>query len=316
MFELRHLRVFCEVSRRGSLSAAAESLDYTQPAVSQQMAALERRAMMPLLDRTTRGVRLTEAGEALLRHAEAILSEQTLAEQELEALAAVHGGRVRMASFPTAGAALVPPAVSQFIARYPDVELSVLEAEPQDAVSMLRAGELELALVAERKRPDAFGSAYEGIVLDHLLDEPMCVLLPQSHPLARRRHLRLEDVGKDPWIELSRSPAGPRGRVYLAPGGEVDSKPRVAFRSDDFNVVQGMVAAGAGVALVPELALGNLRRDVIVHTLGASGPMRNVAAATLAGVHRSPATVAMLELLAEVSGRRDAPQGLSQATRG
>ena len=161
MFELRHLRVFREVSRRGSLSAAAESLDYTQPAVSQQMAALERRAMMPLLDRTTRGVRLTEAGEALLRHAEAILSEQTLAEQELEALAAVHGGRVRMASFPTAGAALVPPAVSQFIARYPDVELSVLEAEPQEAVSMLRAGELELALVAERKRPDAFGDAYE-----------------------------------------------------------------------------------------------------------------------------------------------------------
>ena len=112
------------------------------------------------------------------------------------------------------------------------------------------------------------------------------------------------------------SPAGPRGRVYLAPGREVGSKPRVAFRSDDFNVVQGMVAAGAGVALVPELALGNVRRDVIVHTLGASGPMRNVAAATLAGVHRSPATVAMLELLAEVSGRHDAPQGLSQATRG
>src|SRR5918994_6414813 len=107
MFELRHLRVFREVSRSGSLSAAAESLDYTQPAVSQQMAALERRAGMSLLDRTTRGVRLTEAGEALLRHAEAILNEQSLAEQELEALAGVRGGRVRMASFPTAGAALV-----------------------------------------------------------------------------------------------------------------------------------------------------------------------------------------------------------------
>ncbi len=316
MFELRHLRVFREVSRCGSLTAAAESLDYTQPAVSQQMAALERRAGMPLLDRTTRGVRLTEAGEALLRHAEAILSEQSLAEQELEALAGVRGGRVRMASFPTAGAALVPRAVSHFIARYPEVELSVLEAEPEEAASMLRAGELEVALVAERKRPDAFGDAYEGIVLHHLLDEPMCVLLPQSHRLARRRHLRLEDVRQDPWIELGRSPAGPRGRVYLAPGREADLEPRVAFRSDDFNVVQGMVAAGAGVAVVPALALDNLRRDVIVQTLGGSAPMRTVAAATLAGVHRSPATVAMLELLAEVSGRHGAPPRPSQAARG
>ena len=148
MFELRHLQVFREVARLGSLSAAAESLAYTQPAVSQQMAALERRAGMPLLERTTRGVRLTDAGEALLRHAEAILAEQTLAERELEAIAGLRGGRVRMASFPTAGAALVPAAVSLFSARYPDVELSVLEAEPEESVPMLRAGELEVAIVA------------------------------------------------------------------------------------------------------------------------------------------------------------------------
>ena len=153
MFELRHLRALCEVARLGSLSAAADSLAYTQPAVSQQMAALERRAGMPLLDRTTRGVRLTEAGAALVRHAERILAEQSVAEQELEALAGARSGRVRMASFPTAGAALVPPAVSEFIARYPDVELSVFEAEPEEAVAMLRAGDLEVALVAERKRP-------------------------------------------------------------------------------------------------------------------------------------------------------------------
>jgi DNA-binding transcriptional LysR family regulator len=288
------------VARLGSLSAAAESLAYTQPAVSQQMAALERRAGMPLLDRTTRGVRLTEAGDALLRHGEAILAEQTLAERELEAIAGLRGGRVRMASFPTAGAALVPAAVSLFIARYPDVELSVLEAEPEEAVPMLRAGELEVAIVAERKRPEGFGGLYEGIDLQRLLDEPMCALLPPDHRLARRRRLRLVDLVEEVWIELGRGPAR-RGRVYLAPDRESDRGPRIGFRSDDFNVVQGMVAAGAGVAVVPELALTNLRADVTLRTLGSSAPMRSVAAATLAGVHRSPATSALLELLAEVT---------------
>jgi DNA-binding transcriptional LysR family regulator len=297
MFELRHLTVFREVARLGSLSAAAKSLAYTQPAVSQQMAALERSVAMPLLDRTTRGARLTEAGEALLRHAETILSEAALAEYELEAIAGLRGGRVRIASFPTAGAALVPPTVSRFIARYPDVELTVFEAEPDEAVPMLRAGELEVALVAERQWPDDFGDLYGGIDLQRLLDEPLCALLPEDHRLAARKRLRLEDLADEAWIELGRSAPGPRGRVYLAPGRE----PRVGFRSDDFNVVQGMVAAGAGVAVVPRLALANLRRDVVVLSLGRSAPTRAVAAATLAGVHRSPATVAVLDLLAEVS---------------
>lgn len=307
MFELRHLQVFREVARLGSLSAAAESLDYTQPAVSQQMAALERRAGMPLLDRTTRGVRLTDAGEALLRHADAILAEQTLAERELEAIAGLRGGRVRMASFPSAGAALVPPAVSLFSSRYPDVALSVLEAEPEESVPMLRSGELEVAIVASvSDRPEGFGDIYEGIDLHHLLDEPRYAVLPENHRLARRKRLRLDDLAQEVRIELARSPTR-QGRIYLAPGPESrPEEPRIRFRSDDFNVVQGMVAAGAGIAVVPELALTNLRADVTVLNLGSSAPMRTVAAATLAGMHRSTATVALLDLLREVAQARHA----------
>jgi DNA-binding transcriptional LysR family regulator len=301
MFELRHLHVLREVARLGSLSAAAESLAYTQPAVSQQMAALERRAGMPLLDRTTRGVRLTDAGEALLRHAEAILAEQTLAERELEAIAGLRGGRVRLASFPTAGAALVPAAVSLFSERYPEVKLSVLEAEPEESVQMLRAGELEVAIVGTVLATEGFGVLYEGIDLHHLLDEPRYALLPPEHRLAGRRRLRLEDLADEVRIELSRS-ATRRGRIYLEPGPEpVAEEPRIAFRSDDFNIVQGMVAAGAGVAVVPELALPNLRADVTIHNLGSSAPSRTIAAATLAGVHRSRATIALLEVLPEVA---------------
>ncbi len=301
MFQLRHLQVFREVARRGSLSAAAESLAYTQPAVSQQMAALEHSAGMPLLNRTTRGVRLTDAGEALLRRAEAILAEQTLAERELEAIAGLRGGRVRMASFPTAGAALVPAAVSLFSALYPDVYLSVLEGEPEDSVPMLRAGELEVAIVGTVPATEGFGALYEGIDLHHLLDEPRYAILPPEHRLARRKRLRLEDLADEVRIELARSPAQ-QGRIYLEPGPEpAPHEPRIAFRSDDFNIVQGMVATGAGVAVVPELALTNLRSDVTIRNLGSSAPMRTIAAATLAGVHRSPATIALLELLTEVA---------------
>lgn len=300
MFELRHLQVLHEVARLGSLSAAAESLAYTQPAVSQQMAALERRAGMALLHRTTRGVRLTDAGEALLRHADAILAEQMVAERELEAIAGLRGGRARMASFPTAGAALVPDAVSLFSARYPDVALSVLEAEPEESVPMLRSAELDLALVAAPNQPDGFGDLYRGIDLHHLLDEPRYALLGPGHRLARRKRVRLQDLAGEARIELARGPTR-HGRVYLEPGGEPEpGQPRVAFRSDDFNVVQGMVAAGAGIAVVPELALTNLRPDITIYRLASSAPMRAIAAATLAGVHRSAATIALLELLPEV----------------
>jgi DNA-binding transcriptional LysR family regulator len=206
-----------------------------------------------------------------------------------------------MASFPTAGAALVPAAVSLFSARYPDVRFYVLEAEPEESVPMLRAGELEVALVAAPNQPDEFGDLYEGIHLQHLFDEPRYALLAPEHRLARRKRLRLQDLADEVRIELGRSPTR-HGRIYLEPGPEPEpGEPRIAFRSDDFNVVQGMVAAGAGVAIVPELAVTNLRSDVAVRNLGSSAPMRAIAAATLAGIHRSPATIALLEVLPEVT---------------
>jgi DNA-binding transcriptional LysR family regulator len=265
------------------------------------MAALERSAGMPLLDRTTRGVRLTEAGEALLRHAEAILAEQTLAERELEAIAGLRGGRVRMASFATAGAALVPAAVALFSERYPAVKLSVLESEPEESMPLLRSGELEVAIVSTVLATEGFGALYEGIDLHHLLDEPRYAILPPEHRLARRKRLRLEDLADEVRIELARSPTR-QGRIYLEPGPEpAPEEPRIAFRSDDFNIVQAMVAAGAGIAVVPELVLTNPRADVTIHNLGSSAQMRTIAAATLAGVHRSPATLALLELLPEVA---------------
>src|SRR5215217_7056689 len=149
MFDVKQLRVLKAVADHGSFSAAADALSYSQPAISQQIAALEKRAATTLVDRGSRGVRLTDAGRALVDHAGVVLARLAAAEAELDAIAGVRGGRVRLASFSTASASLLPPALSRFSERYPDVELTFSDIEPEDALQMLRAGELEVAVVFE-----------------------------------------------------------------------------------------------------------------------------------------------------------------------
>src|SRR5438067_1527521 len=149
MLDVKRLRVLREVARTGSFSAAAEELGYTQPAVSQQISALEREAGTRLLQRGARGVTLTDAGRTLVEHADAILARLSVAEDELEAIAGLRGGRLRLASFPTAGATLVPLAIAMFSDRHPDVELSLIEAEIEESLPRLKAGELDVALIFE-----------------------------------------------------------------------------------------------------------------------------------------------------------------------
>src|ERR687888_1230571 len=131
MLDVRRMRVLREVAVRGSFSAAAEALSFTQSAISQQIAALERETGASLVQRNARGVRLTEAGEALVRHAEAILARLSEAEAELEAIAGLRGGRLRLAAFESAGATLIPLAIAAFPGRPPAVELSMRLAEPE-----------------------------------------------------------------------------------------------------------------------------------------------------------------------------------------
>src|ERR687883_1308548 len=149
MLDVKRLRVLREVAARGSFSAAAEALGYTQSAVSQQIAALEREAGSTLIERNPRGLRLTDAGEALVRHADKILARLAEAEAELEAIAGLRGGRLRVATFPTAGATLVPHAIREFNQRHPQVELTLTDLEPHESVPLLRAGELDLILVED-----------------------------------------------------------------------------------------------------------------------------------------------------------------------
>src|SRR5438477_699689 len=149
MLDLKRLRVLREVAQHGSFSAAGEALGYTQSAVSQQIAALEREAGSTLVERNARGVRLTDAGRALVEHSDGILARLAAAEEELEAIAGLRGGRLRLASFPTAGATLMPLAIAGFSRSHPGVELSLIEAEPEDSLPALRGGELDVALTFE-----------------------------------------------------------------------------------------------------------------------------------------------------------------------
>ncbi|MDQ5834370.1 MAG: LysR family transcriptional regulator [Actinomycetota bacterium] len=312
MLDVKQLRVLKAVAEHGSFSAAAEALTYSQPAISQQIAALEKRAGSTLVDRTSRGVSLTDAGRALVEHANVVLARLAAAEAELEAIAGVRGGRVRLSSFPTAGASLLPPAIALFSARHPEVELSFVEEEPDVAVQMLRAAELEVAIVFEYRelsQPE-FDRLYEGIELRRLVYDPMYLALPRDHPAAGRARIRLEDFSEETWINDTR---GPCGNLHMAACMAAGFEPRVGFQSDDYNIVQGLIAAGVGISLLPGLALTNVREDIVVRSLGRKAPVRRVASATLAGRFRSPATDAMLGILDEVAGRFELPSGAAVA---
>ncbi|MBA3264128.1 MAG: LysR family transcriptional regulator, partial [Thermoleophilaceae bacterium] len=217
MLDVKQLRVLKAVAEQGSFSAAAEALSYTQPAISQQIAALEKSAGTTLVDRTSRGVHLTDAGRALVDHAQVVLARLAAAEAELDAIAGVRGGRVRLAAFPTAGASLLPPAVALFSERHPEVELTFVEHDPEPALQMLRAAELEVALVfqfhdlSEPERERLYG----GIELHQLVSDPMYLALPRNHPLAHKPRVRLQDVADETWIQEG-DPRNPCGRLHYS----------------------------------------------------------------------------------------------------
>jgi DNA-binding transcriptional LysR family regulator len=179
---------------------------------------------------------------------------------------------------------------------------------------MLRAAELEIAIVFEYRdlqQPD-FERIYEGIELHPLVDDPMYLALPRDHPVASKPRVRLADVADATWIQESGCHSW-CGGFHEAACAAAGFQPKVGFQSDDYNVVQGLIAAGVGVSLLPGLALTNLREDIVVRSLGRSAPARRIAAATLAGRYRSPATEAMLEILAEVAERFELPSGAAVA---
>jgi molybdate transport repressor ModE-like protein len=300
MLDVRRLVVLREVATQGSFSAAAQALTYSQSAVSQQIATLEREAGARLVERQGRGIRLTDAGQALVRRADAILTELAAAESDLRLIAGLRGGQVRVSTFASAATSLLPAAVTAFRAAHPGVrvELSLVE-ETSEAVERLRAGRADLALLAEPLDQPASGP----VETHRLLDDPMLAVLPAGHRLARRRTVRLDDLAAEPWVLGGGSGCSDRA-IILRACHAAGFEPRVSveFPTDDYNATQGMVAAGAGITLLPRLALAVPRGDLAVRPLAGGGLSRQVVAAVRRG-DQAPATRAMLAEIGD-AGRR------------
>ncbi len=307
MLDSRRLRVLIEVARHGSFSAAAESLGYTQPAISRQIATLEAEVGTTLVRRVPKGAVLTDAGRLLVDRAENILARLDDVETELRALAGLDGGRLRVSTFASAASSVVPLAIAAFRQRHPAVELNIAMADPIDSIPRLRAGELDLALSHDAlwdPREDVAmanlaAAAPPGIELVHLFDDPMYVAMPVGHPLADAATLDLGRFASEPWM-LATTHTCPDSRLFLRACHAAGFEPEIAFQNDDYPAILGFVAAGVGVALIPDMVARGVREDVVVRQLDPPPPARPILAATASG-YRSAAVTAMLDVLHEIS---------------
>ncbi|MGW6390190.1 LysR family transcriptional regulator [Streptomyces sp. NPDC055103] len=265
--------VFLAVAREGSFTSAARALGYTQSAISRQVQSLEDETGAALFERLPRGVRLTEAGRVLLPHAEAVRDRLAAARAELDALRTLEGGLLRLGSFSSANAALVPRAQAAFRDRHPKVTVTRTEGPSVKHLAQLAAGEQDLAVVS----PALAAPPPEGVTLHHLLDEPMLVALECGHPYAGRRAVRLAELADEEWIVGAERLEDTLFRPAVAAG----FRPRTGLMAHDWIAKLGAVAAGLGITLVPALAAAAVRRDVTLVTIHPDDvPYRRICAAT------------------------------------
>lgn len=295
----RRVLLFRTVARSGSLSAAARDLGTTQSAVSQQLRQLEREVGGPLLLRTARGTLLTEAGVALLARADAVHSALHLAREELGALADLRAGTVRLAAFPSACATLVPPAVRALHADHPGVHVTLVEGEPPAAWSAVLAGEADVALVFGHDGPPEDDGSLAWVPLGV---EPLHLVVPPGADAPVRVTTRW--LAERDWV------AGcERCRRHLVDRCRAAGfEPRLVHESDDYVVVQNLVAHGLGVTVLPELALTAFRHPEVELRRWAGVGERHIGLVHRPGAEAVPVIRAMMERLqagaAEVLGRR------------
>ena len=286
MLDLVRLRVIEAVARHGSVTKAADELHYSQPSVSHHLARLEAETGAQLLQRVGRGIRLTEAGQLLAARAAEILGRVDAAHAELSAHVGLRAGRVRLAGFSSALGSLVPQAMAALSREYPELEVTLTDAHPEEALDLLRSGRVDVAVTF---RYDETEPEPEGVRLHHLLDDPVYLL-------AKRRGRTVAGLRQATWI------AGcPRCRSHMVAlcAGE-GFVPDIAYISDDMVVMQSLVAAGMGVTMIPGLALRAHRAKGIVATV-LPGADRHVFAATYGQPPDPPATTALLSALARVA---------------
>ncbi|OZD05242.1 LysR family transcriptional regulator [Rhodococcus sp. 06-235-1A] len=297
MFDTRRLLLLVEVVRTGSITGAATRLSFTTSAVSQQLSKLELEAGQPLLERHARGVRLTEAGEVLVRHAERIETQLLAARNELEDLSGLRAGTLRIGTFPTAGASLLPPVVKLFKSRHPAVALTVRSSRFAGLRGMLDTREVELSLLWDYEWARITDS---DLTVHQLIIDPPMLVVAVNHHLAERDSVDMTELEHEQWI--TREDTHPVGAALERACHAAGFSPTVSFAANDYQEAQAMVAVDLGVSFAPRMALSNIRDDVrLVPLTGA--PSRRILLSHLAEQKLSPSATVLLRIFQDVAAR-------------
>jgi DNA-binding transcriptional LysR family regulator len=294
MLDLKLLTTFREVALRRSFSDAAVTLGYTQPAVSQHVSRLEAAVGVRLLERDARGVHLTPAGELLLTRAAALLDAARRAEDDVREAAGAGRPTVRIGAFPTLAGGLLPGATRDLRARRPDLRLEVRVLEPGPGVDELLAGRLDVATIIDSELLPM--GVLPGVEHVHLCDDPLLLVMAADHPLSTRASVGLEEVAHEGWLLPDVGGTCPDSNIVLRACRDAGFEPDVRLAFDDYPALQGMAAAGVGVALIPSLATANVRSDVVIRPLRGCPPSRRIQAAVRAG-ERDPLVDHVIEAL-------------------
>jgi DNA-binding transcriptional LysR family regulator len=296
MLDVRRLRTLREVALHGTIRAAAESLQFTPSAVSQQLSALEREVGCELLERRGRSVHLTAAGRVLVERAEPILAQLADAEAEAKVVAGADEPPVRIAAFASAAATIVAEAVAAGT-----LDAHILEADPRVGLARLKAGEVDVAILWEY---DFVPLRVSGTVeLVPLFDDPIDVVMPRSHQAAAGPDVELADLADEPWINsTSASSCHPfLLRACVAAGFE----PRIAAETVDHRTLHHLVASGVGLAVIPVLSQLDLPPSLVAKPIRTSPPKRRIHAAfRRAAAGDSRVQLALRRLQEAAAGRR------------
>lgn len=300
-FDVHALRVVKAIADQGSLTAAAASLGYSQPALSQQMKRLEQRLGVPVIERVGRSVRLTEAGRVLARHAPAVTTALGAAAGELAELRGLRAGRVRLAGFPSASPTVVPRLLTDLAGHHPGIAITYVEAEPPEAVEAVREDRADIALTFSYPgdRDDPHGPSASGLAVRAVGSDDLLAVLPEGHPAARDERVDVADLAGENWIAGCPSCRG----HLLELCGRAGFEPRIGFETDNFVAVEGLVAQGIGVATLPRMAVDSfpLIPGVITRPLPRT-EARTLHVVTAHGAERVPAVRIALAALTRVVG--------------
>lgn len=301
MFDIRRLALLVQVVESGSITAAADLMMYTPSAVSQQLRKLEQEVGQPLLNRRSRGVSPTEAGQVLAGHARRITQQMQAAQSDLDQLAGLKRGSLTIGTFPTLAGSFLPVVIRVFKKRYPAVGLSVRSARFDDLLADLQSGVTGLCLLWDYPW-NPFHD--ESVRVTEVFRESTVVLVSRGHPLADREQVSIEELRDESWIV--RAEAHPVVEVLQRSAHDAGFEPAIGFLANDYQEAQAMVSVGMGVAMVPKTAVALQHPDVRVLSLGPAAPLRRILLAQRQDKVYAPAEVAFHSTLLEIARERAA----------